>query len=527
MSSGLNRVIICLALLFLPSLTLAATDDFTIRAFVGDDVTAPTVPVLESVVPIASSQIDIAWSTSTDDWIFGGYVLWRDNLPIATTTLTSYSDTGLTPETLYAYTVYAFDEAGNISATSSTLSTTTLGVPVVATSTPPVDSPPSGTRVVTLKSFLLEEDKTFAWLTWETNMASRFSLRWGRTDAYTGGYIENETYLMGHRTKISDLEPGTVYQYELIGYTPTGIAVSLKKGDFTTLSQDINRVVPNVERLTAAVEGDDVVLNYIIPPTEVGARVRIVRSHLGYPTDLSDGAIIYEGAASTWRDPGALVNYEKQYYTVFLLGSDGSVSSGAVVVALKLGVVGIPGEPGKSVATSTEPGLNQPPEIILSRLTENNIIIKQGGKQFSFIDESISLSYSQPFTILIPKTALPEHLKSIIVTLLDPTDQRRSYTFLLRINKSGTAYEATISALDVVGVSRLQIEVYDFKQLVIGRYRKQIDFVREEKVEAEVVFPDLLIEPLKVTGVITLGLVGLGFIGWFLFIWRRRAEDKN
>ncbi len=509
-----------------PYVVSAQSDEFLIRVLAGDDTTSPSDPVVSDVVPVTATQIDVSWSTSTDNWIFGGYVLLRDGTPIATTTQTSYNDTGLIPETEYSYSVYAFDAAGNLSSTSATVSTTTLALPVAPTSTPAVETgDTTSTKTVVLRDLAIVPSGTSALISWSTNISTRFTFRWGRTDAYTGGYISNEIYAKTQVTELQGLEPGTVYLYELIGYSPAGIAVTLKRGQFSTVAEVSDRVIANVERLTAEVRGDDVLLNYAFPQGESGARVRIVRSHLGFPGDAYDGAVIYEGEATTFRDVAALQTHGTQYYTVFVIGRDGTISSGAVVVARRFSGTAA-GHGGG--ATSSSLGDFTAPEVLLPLLQPNDIVITQLGRVSTFLSPLIELSPRETFTIRIAKEALPPHLKSIIVTLLDPTDQRRSYTFLLRINKAGTAYEATIAPVAVLGVSRVQVEVFDYETEVVGRYRVQVNFVPGLEAAREVVFPDAFIKPFGYF------IPAFGFV-FFIFLlciliafYRRRApEDKT
>jgi hypothetical protein len=516
----------CFLIFLFPGSLIAATDDFFIKVLVGEDVLPPSTPALLTVVPIAPTQIDIDWSAATDNLLLGGYVLSRDGIAVATTTLTSFMDTGLLPETLYSYTVYAFDSVGNISTTSNALATTTLALPPpVATSTPVVEnSAGSATLTVVLKDFILTTSYNAATLVWETNRSSRYGLRWGRTDAYNGGYIVNEAYQTQHQTTITDLEPGTVYVYELIGYSPAGIAVTLKRGQFTTEAAVVPTVVPNVTRLRAEVIGNDVSLTWQLPETTTPAKVRVVRNHLGYPTDSSDGAVVYEGTDTEVFEKGVLQQYSQQYYTVFVIESEGTVSSGAVVVAKRADTEEIE---GGSTSTSTIPE-EEEEELLIFGLDANNISISQAGKNFTFLSEEIELLETDQFTISLPYDAVPKYLKAIIVTLLDPTDQRRSYSFLLRINKEGTAYEATVAPLGVLGVSRLQVEIFDFERKIVGRYRKQITFAEAKVVLLPVIFPDALLKPLQqglpgVVGILTPAAFG------FLFFWlrSRKTEDNQ
>ncbi len=67
----------------------------------------------------------LSWTASTDNVGVSGYTIYRGAAQLATTALTSYSDTGLSPGTTYSYTVAAYDAAGNVSAQSAPASAVT------------------------------------------------------------------------------------------------------------------------------------------------------------------------------------------------------------------------------------------------------------------------------------------------------------------------------------------------------------------------------------------------------------------
>lgn len=95
------------------------------------DATAPSVPSGLTAVTVSPSQINLNWAASTDAGGSGlaGYKVYRAGVQIATTTATSYTNTGLLSSTSYCYTVAAYDNAGNTSAPSgSQCATTTAGV---------------------------------------------------------------------------------------------------------------------------------------------------------------------------------------------------------------------------------------------------------------------------------------------------------------------------------------------------------------------------------------------------------------
>jgi chitodextrinase len=117
------------------------------------DPTPPSMPTGLSANAVSSSQINLSWTASTDNVGVAGYKIFRcqgagctPTVQIATSTVASYSNTGLPPSTTYVYTVLAFDAAGNMSVQSAAASATTPA----GDTTPPavsITSPLSGATV--------------------------------------------------------------------------------------------------------------------------------------------------------------------------------------------------------------------------------------------------------------------------------------------------------------------------------------------------------------------------------------------
>ena len=105
------------------------------------DTTPPTPPSGLTATAASPSQINLAWTASTDNVGVTGYLVERcqgagarpsRRSPRATTT--TYSDTGLAAATSYSYRVRATDAAGNLSGYSNTATATT---PAPPDTTPP------------------------------------------------------------------------------------------------------------------------------------------------------------------------------------------------------------------------------------------------------------------------------------------------------------------------------------------------------------------------------------------------------
>ncbi|MGB7281134.1 MAG: fibronectin type III domain-containing protein [Candidatus Acidiferrum sp.] len=110
------------------------------------DTTPPTAPTNLTAAAASSTQINLAWTASTDNVGVTGYKVERCSgagctnfVQIATSTTTTYNDTGLTASTSYSYRVRANDAAGNNSGYSNTASATTQSAPDTTPPTAPTN----------------------------------------------------------------------------------------------------------------------------------------------------------------------------------------------------------------------------------------------------------------------------------------------------------------------------------------------------------------------------------------------------
>jgi len=106
------------------------TDENVTATFTRSGSSPPSVPANLSSVGVSSSQIELTWSASigADDAV-AGYTVFVNGVHTAQTAQTSYAVMGLSPSTLYTFTVSAYDVSGNTSARSSPSSATTLTPP--------------------------------------------------------------------------------------------------------------------------------------------------------------------------------------------------------------------------------------------------------------------------------------------------------------------------------------------------------------------------------------------------------------
>lgn len=140
------------------------------------DTTPPTLPSNVTATAVSSSQINLSWGVSTDSGSgLAGYEIYRcagvgctNFAYLATTTLSSYNDTGLSASTFYAYQMRAYDNVGNLSNFTGTSSATTLAsavaVPSGCTISPVMSSVTTGASAQTFTASCSSGSPTsYAW----------------------------------------------------------------------------------------------------------------------------------------------------------------------------------------------------------------------------------------------------------------------------------------------------------------------------------------------------------------------------
>ena len=293
----------------------AIEDQFTISQEIDNaavDTEKPTVPQNLVATAISTTQIDLSWNASTDNDSVAGYQIFRDLLFIATSTLTTYSDTALTPETLYAYTVTAFDPSFNYSTTSATSTATTLAETVEEEG----GGGSSGSLLpLKLVSLSVLPGQYSALITAGTNIHTQAVVSWGLTPDYELGTLVQTVFATDHTINIEGLTPATLYYFKIVLTDPHGRTLTLNNQKFTTTALPSVNLPLNVTNLQAAGGETAITLTWNNPQINFDS-VRIVRSELFYPKDLVDGKVVYEGAAEKFVDTDVVYG-KTYYYTVF------------------------------------------------------------------------------------------------------------------------------------------------------------------------------------------------------------------
>jgi chitodextrinase len=122
----------------------------TTNAVGGSDTQAPTAPTGLTANATGTSTVDLNWTAATDNVGVTGYRIFRNGSQVGTTTNTSFTDSGLSPATVYTYSVVAFDGAGNTSPPSGSATATTQSPPDTQAPTAPTSLTATATSFSTV-----------------------------------------------------------------------------------------------------------------------------------------------------------------------------------------------------------------------------------------------------------------------------------------------------------------------------------------------------------------------------------------
>src|SRR5205823_6074809 len=88
------------------------------------DTTPPTTPTGLALTGITQTGASLTWNAATDNVGVTGYTLYLNGTKVGTAAQTSYGFSGLSCGTSYTLGVAAYDAAGNLSATATSIATT-------------------------------------------------------------------------------------------------------------------------------------------------------------------------------------------------------------------------------------------------------------------------------------------------------------------------------------------------------------------------------------------------------------------
>ncbi len=274
-----------------------------------DNVATGPVTNLSAQAAAAGNQVNLTWTNPVDS-DFALTIIRRATTgypasPTAGTAVysgsgTSISDTGLTDGTLYYYSAWAQDQAGNNSV-------------VAQVSCTPADS----TAPAAVTNFNVVNGDTEATLSWNNPADADFAgvvIR-RRDDTYPTGPTDGFSVYSGTGESVvkTGLTNGQTYFYSI--FTKDEVPNYSAAVQNFAVPADVTAPAP-VTNVTAVSGDGQVALSWTNPADSDFAGVVIKRKTNGYPTSPTDGWTFYTGTASSATNSG-LVNGTTYYYSIF------------------------------------------------------------------------------------------------------------------------------------------------------------------------------------------------------------------
>ncbi len=184
------------------------------------DATAPSVPGTLAATAVSDAAVSLSWTPSTDNVLVTGYHVYRNGQKIGTASSASITDSALTANTTYSYTVAAFDGAGNVSAQSSPLSVTTKSIAFNVSS-----------YSVTNKT------SNSATIGVSLTTAGTVTVRYGTSSSNLNFAAQSSTLSTAHSVLLGGLSAGTTYYYRVEAKSQAGQTVLTPVSSFLTSRQ--------------------------------------------------------------------------------------------------------------------------------------------------------------------------------------------------------------------------------------------------------------------------------------------------
>jgi N-acetylglucosamine-6-sulfatase len=239
----------------------------------GFDALPPTTPGNLQAPLVGNTEVQLSWTASTDNIAVTGYTIYRDGVELAAVdgATTSYVDGTVLPETTYAYTVDAFDGAGNRSTQSD---------PVVVTTPPDTEAPTTPTGLMATAVEATHVDLSWTASTDDVAVTGytiyRDGAPIGLVDGLTTSYVD------------SSVSPGTTYTYTVDAFDAAGNRSTQSDPVVVTTPPDTEAPTVPTELMATAVEATHVDLSWTASTDDVAVTGYTIYRD-GAPIGLVDG----------------------------------------------------------------------------------------------------------------------------------------------------------------------------------------------------------------------------------------------
>ena len=403
----------------------------------GTDTTPPTVPTGVNAVAASATSVNVSWSASTDAGTgVAGYRIFRNNVSVATTTATSYADTGLTAQTTYSYQVAAYDAATPANESARSTPAVNVTTPAAPDTTPP--TVPAGLNAVAT-------GPTAVNLSWTAS-----------TDAGTGvaGYrIFRNNVSVATTTATSYADTGltaqTTYSYQVAAYD-----AAVPANESARSTPAVNVTTPAAPDTTPPTVPTGVNAGAASPTsvnvswsasTDSGTGVagyRIFRNNVSVATTTSLGYV------DTGLTPQTTYSYQVAAYDVAIPPNESARSTPAVNVTTPAA----PDTTPPTVPTGLSTNATSPTSVNLTwtassdtgtgvagyRIFRDNVAIGTSGTT-SYVDSGLQSQTTYSYQVAAYDAAVPPNESARSTPAVNATTPAPS-SFVLRINAGGGPY---------------------------------------------------------------------------------------
>ncbi|PIP58370.1 MAG: hypothetical protein COX02_00745, partial [Candidatus Vogelbacteria bacterium CG22_combo_CG10-13_8_21_14_all_37_9] len=239
-------------------------------------------------------------------------------------------------------------------------------------------------------------------------------------------------------------------------------------------------VIPNVTNFQASFDlaTKQVSLTWTKPNFPALASIRIVRSTISVPISPDEGVIVYEGTGTSFIDSGLELRI-RYYYTAFVRSTTGEYSSGAVTSAI--GVFDPKDELPPPIITPVLPNDSNDPfsvlpiattkDPVLEKIILANFQLRQTGEITKYFSAGsvVTVNGNKDLVLAIDSSSFPKVLKTIGVVISDPSNQGRSFSFIMRLSPDGSTYTASLGSFKRNGNFPITIYIINYKNQTVKK----------------------------------------------------------
>jgi hypothetical protein len=390
---------------------------------------------------------------------------------------------------------------------------------------------------------------TSSTITFSTDKAAVATIDYGTSTLYGLGSASEVVYGTNHVLTLTPLASGTLYYFRITTHDAGNNYSVPYTGNFSTLTPPPtpDTTPPaNPSNFTGNPGLNNIALTWTNPSDVDFAAVRIMRRTSGYPTDPSDGILVYDGALEAFDNTG-LATGTRYYYTAFARDNEFNYSSGALFTAMTdTGIIPPPPPPpppppsgtppppppggtgNGGTSTSTPPPPPPTPIVIFPPITSTSsgpFVDLIGTGTPSAVISKLSLSDARfiqlgetetplsikngvvrsngdfPVKVAIDVYKIPQSLTTIAISIEDPKGKGASVSYLLRLNQDKTAFEGVVPMFDAPGKYSFTISILDHERQAISRFAGIFDVFILPKVPS--------IVPAEVAKVVTQAMTAI------------------